>query len=87
MEGPVEADLSARSANHTGQPGRALGRLEEGLPGLLHPEVPELSGSSETSRERDGPPGWVGSWVETHLPLLDHVADHLPGTRLQALVG
>lgn len=81
------ADLSTGSANHTRQPGTAPSRLEEGPHGLLHPEVPEPQGSSETSGGETGLLEQWGPRVETHLPLLDHMAHHFPGTGLQALVG
>lgn len=37
-------------------------------------------------RTRWSPP-CQDTWVRTHISLLDDVADHLPGTRLQAFVG
>lgn len=80
--------LSSCSFSLTRHPGENQVGLEKGPPGLLHPEALEPLGGSETSKGREA--GLLGEWgpgVRTHLALLDHMADYLPGTRLQALVG
>lgn len=62
------ADLSTGSANPHWAAGTAPSCLEEGPHGLLHPEVPEPQGSSETLGEGQACWSSEGQRVELTCP-------------------